>query len=92
MKLNQNTLKDIFFTVVFLFLLAGAILSYDRIQKLIRSYNQVTHTNLIKLKIEELRGTIIEGESAQRGYILTHDTVIFRPYKNAVKKISFAAR
>jgi PAS domain S-box-containing protein len=86
MKLNQNTLKDIFFTVVFLLLLAGAILSYDRIQKLIGSYNQVTHTNLIKLKIEELRGTIIEGESAQRGYILTHDTVIFRPYKNALIK------
>jgi PAS domain S-box-containing protein len=86
MKLNQNTLKDIFFTVVFLLLLAGAILSYDRIQRLIGSYNQVTHTNLIKLKIEELRGTIIEGESAQRGYILTHDTVIFSPYKNALKK------
>ncbi len=85
-KLNQNILKDIFFTVVFLLLLAGAILSYDRIQRLIRSYNQVTHTNLVKLKIEELRGTIIEGESAQRGYILTRDTFIFRPYKNALIK------
>jgi PAS domain S-box-containing protein len=85
-KLNQNTLKDIFFTVVFLLLLAGAILSYDRIQKLIRSYNRVTHTNLIKLKIEELRVAIVEGESAQRGYLLTHDTIIFKPYKNALKK------
>lgn len=84
--MRQNTLKDIFFTIVFLLLLAGAILSYSRIQMLIAANNEVTHTNTIKLKIEQLRSVISEGESAQRGYLLTNDTAIFRPYKNALQK------
>jgi PAS domain S-box-containing protein len=86
MNLNRITLKDIFFTVVFLFLLAGALLSYNRIQKLISTNNQVTHTNLVKLKIEELRSVISDAESAQRGFLLTNDSMIFLPYKNAQKK------
>lgn len=83
MNLRQYTIKDFFFTIVFLLLLAGALLSYDRIQKLIEANNQVTHTNSVKMRIEQLRSIISEGESAQRGYLLTHDTVIFRPYKNS---------
>lgn len=86
MKLSTITLKDIFFTIVFLLLLAGALLSYDRIQKLISANNQVTHTNLVKLKIEQLRSVIIDAESAQRGFLLTHDSTIFQPYKNAQKR------
>lgn len=84
MNLNRITLKDIFFIVVFLLLLAGALLSYNRIQKLISTNNQVTHTNLVKLKIEQLRSVISDAESAQRGFLLTHDSTIFQPYKNAL--------
>ena len=86
MKLSRNALNDIFFAAVFLLLLAGAILSYRRVDDLIKAGDSVNHTNVVKLKLEELLSVIRNGESAQRGYLLTKDSSFLTPYLNTKEK------
>ncbi len=83
---NQNKLKDLFFALVFLLLVGGAFLSYQRVEDLIKAGNLVTHTNVVKLRLESLIATIKDGESSQRGYLLTHDTSYLEKYKNILPK------
>ncbi len=81
---TQNKLKDLFFAAVFLLLVGGAFLSYQRIEDLVKAGDLVNHTNVVKLKLEELMAAIKDGESAQRGYLLTHDTIYLNQYRNAL--------
>ncbi|HMK05586.1 MAG TPA: CHASE3 domain-containing protein [Ferruginibacter sp.] len=63
-------------------------LSFQLFNKQKSATDLVTHTFLVKLKIEEVVSILKEAESGQRGYLLTDDTAFLQPYKNAEDKFN----
>jgi signal transduction histidine kinase len=76
----------IFFIAVLLALLGLSFLLYKRVQELVESYNQVNHTNIVQLKLESTFSNIKDAEAAQRGFLLTRDSVFLEPFYGAHKK------
>jgi signal transduction histidine kinase len=68
-------------------LLALAIMLYLQINSLISSFNQINHTNAVRLKLEQILSHLNDAESAQRGYLLSKDSAFLKPYSSAHKKI-----
>lgn len=76
----------IIFTATTLVLLALAFILYVQVKDLIVSYNQINGTTVIKLKMEQALSNIRDAETAQRGFLLTNDSVFLQPYTGAYEK------
>ena len=76
----------IIFTATTLVLLALAFILYLQVKDLIVSYNQINGTTVIKLKMEQALSNIRDAETAQRGFLLTNDSVFLQPYTGAYEK------
>jgi two-component system, sensor histidine kinase and response regulator len=64
------------------FLLLGAVgyFSYHEIGKLIESESSVSHTQEVRVALDDLTVCLDETETGQRGYILTGDKSFLTPY------------
>lgn len=82
MHLSTKAAKRIFLLTAILLLGLSAIL-YQQIDSLLESQKQLNRTNLLKLKLEQLLGSLIDTETAQRGFLLTQDSVFLDPYRGA---------
>ncbi|HPH85687.1 MAG TPA: PAS domain S-box protein [Ferruginibacter sp.] len=75
---GNNRQKILFSNLFFIFLIAllviTSFISYRRINMLNYEADRVTHTNLVKLKMEQLLSAIKDAETAQRGYLITKDS------------------
>jgi signal transduction histidine kinase len=56
------------------------------VKDLIISYNQINKANIINLKLEQTLSTLKDAEIAQRGFLLTNDSVFLQPYNGAYEK------
>jgi signal transduction histidine kinase len=54
-----------------------------QVKDLIASYNQINKANIVKLKLEETLSTMKDAEIAQRGFLLTKDSLFLQPYFGA---------
>ncbi len=73
-----------------LVLLTLSIFSYHRFEQQKISSEWVNHSYQVKLKLEMAMGTLIDAEGAQRGYLLTRDSVFLNTFissKRAIPKI-----
>lgn len=68
-------------------LLLGGILGYQNAWSLAEQNELVSHTQGVILKLESLLSTVKDGETGQRGFMLTEDPKYLAPYNSAVKNI-----
>jgi len=63
---NRRSFSDLIFLLIILFLAVASFISYQRIIKLNESSNLVVHTNIVKLKLAQIRSLLREAESRQQ--------------------------
>lgn len=82
----SNTAAKLIFTGIAIILLAISYVLYKQIKSLLLAQDQLNETNIVKLKLEQTISALNDAESAQRGYLLTKDSVFLSPYMGAYKK------
>ena len=83
MKFTKTFLNGVLFTCLGILLMLFYYMLYNQLNYLNKSSDQVIHTALVKLKLEQTFSTIKDAETGQRGYLLTHDSVFLAPYFKA---------
>ena len=84
MNFKRIVLSDLIFLVIILLLTILSIFSYNRIITLNRQSDYVTHTNLVKLNLEQILSYVKGAESGQRAFLITKDTIHLEPYFEAI--------
>jgi len=79
-------LRGVFILSLFMIIYISSI-SYKHNQALTESSELLVHSYKIQLQLEHILSMLKEAEIAQRGYLISNDTVLLRPYKNAPGKI-----
>jgi len=79
---------NFFFLVSALVLTALSIVSYQRFKKQSSSADLVSHTYLVKLKLEQSFGALIDAEAGQRGFLVSGDSIFFKQYLQSKKAIA----
>ncbi len=87
MKERQIFVLDILFVAILIILLGFSYLSYQRIENLKSSADRVNHSSLVKLGINRSLGHVVDAESGVRGYLLTHDSIFYQQYRQALPRI-----
>jgi signal transduction histidine kinase len=82
----SNTAAKIIFTSIAIVLLAISYVLYQKIRLLLQTQDQLNKTNIVKLKLEQTLSALNDAESAQRGFLLTKDSVFLKPYQEAYDK------
>ena len=82
----SNTAAKLIFTGIAIVLLAISYVLYQQILSLLSVQNQLNETNIVKLKVEQTLSSLKDAESAQRGFLLSKDSVFLQPYYGAYKK------
>src|SRR5688572_13221854 len=85
MNLQKSTLFDLIFLFVVFIMGMLSIFSYQRIMDLDRKADYITHTSIVKLKLEQLLSHIKDAESRQRGFLLTGDSSHFEQYSSSLQ-------
>ncbi len=80
--ISYKKIKIIFLSAAFL-LLVLSLLSYQRLNKLSRSAEDVSHTNVVKLELEKALSGLRALQTTQRGYLLTKDSVFLKSFFTA---------
>ncbi|MEO8087025.1 MAG: CHASE3 domain-containing protein [Bacteroidota bacterium] len=83
MKLTKTFLNAVLFTCLGILLMLFYYMLYSQLNYLNKSSDQVIHTALVKLKLEQTFSTIKDAENGQRGYLLTQDSSFLSPYFDA---------
>ena len=68
------------------FLTILSIFSFRSVNAFIESAESVNQTTQLTLELEKIKGTMSEVETAQRGYLLTHDSVFFRKFTKVLSE------
>src|SRR4030095_14212106 len=76
------------FGISLLLLIISAVASYVSIHNLLKSADQVNHTNEVQKKVEGVLSILRDAETGQRGYLLTGDEVFLEPYNGAYDRAS----
>jgi signal transduction histidine kinase len=79
----STRLAKIIFVVTMLVLLVIASMLYLQVNDLVQANKMVNHTNEVQLKLTELLTYTKDAESAQRGYLLTKDSLFLQNYPSA---------
>jgi CHASE3 domain sensor protein len=79
---------QVVFAISITILVASSLASYYSSKKLIEASQWVNHTNDVLISAESLISTAKDAETAQRGYIITNDSVFLQPYLHAYDRAS----
>lgn len=86
MKLKRIIFSDLIFLLIILLLAMLSIFSYQRINDLNEQSDFITHTDRVKLKLEQILFYVNDAERGQREFLLTGDTAHLDPYFEAIAK------
>jgi len=78
---------QVVFSASIILLVISLIASFYSIRKLIRSADMVQHTNEVMIELESIYSTIKEGESSQRGYIISGNISFLEIYEASHEKV-----
>lgn len=81
----STRIAKIIFIITALVLLVIATILYIQVNDLVDDNHSVTHTNEVKLSLAQTLSSFKDSESAQRGYMLTKDSVFLQPYNSSVE-------
>jgi len=92
MNTASNNISTVLFILLTAVLVVVAFTSYNKVRQFNNSIDWVIHSHAVKDKIVELRSNIKDAEIAQRGYLITHDSVFLQPFITAEphSKVVFA--
>jgi signal transduction histidine kinase/CHASE3 domain sensor protein len=79
-------LTGIFVISLFMLLYISSI-SYKHSQTLSKTSDLIIQSYKIQFQLEHILSLLKDAETGQRGYIITHDTILLSPYKTAEVKI-----
>lgn len=82
----SNTAAKLIFTSIAVALLSVSYVLYQQIRSLLQAQDQLNETNIVKLKVEQTLSALKDAESAQRGFLLSKDSVFLQPYRGAYNK------
>ena len=85
MQLSAKAAKRIFLLTAVVLLGLSAVL-YRQITSLLNSQEQVNNNHVLQLKLEQLLTALVNTETAQRGFLLTQDSLFLQPYQGAYTK------
>jgi methyl-accepting chemotaxis protein len=71
--------------LLFLFVIGGV--SYDNTSKLLQTRLRVAHANDVLTALDHLIGSLIDAETGQRGFMLTHEDAYLEPYRSALASL-----
>ena len=74
------------FIVTTLLLLVISTVLYIQVNDLVEANDLVSHTNEVKLRLSEALSAAKDSETAQRGFLLTKDSLFLQPLANAFEK------
>ena len=77
---NNSLYFKILFVVSLAVLLLIAALTFKHFETINKSTEEVMHTHLVNLKLEQLASTIKDGETGIRGYLLSDDAKFLEPF------------
>src|SRR5690348_16960218 len=81
--INVNLLVTI---IVILTLGYYSYVSYERIERLNKEADKVSHTYVVKLKLEQAITYLQDAGTAQRGYLLTNNPSFLHSFNSAEEK------
>lgn len=85
MLFSTKIARVIFTTTALALLVLSTILSVQ-LNDLGESYKSISHTNEIKLGLEQAISYTKDAETAQRGFLITKDSLFLQPYWGAFEK------
>lgn len=80
-------LKSVFVISSFLLLFLTSI-SYNHTKNLAETSELLEHSYKIQIQLEQLSNYLEAAETAQRGFIISHDTTFLPPYISGLKKVN----
>ncbi|MBC7536031.1 MAG: PAS domain-containing protein [Ferruginibacter sp.] len=83
---RKAIVSDLLFLAIILTLLLVSILSYQRILKQNSDFAWVSHSNTLKLTLEQLLSNVKEAENSQRGFLLSKNPAFLKSYQESVGK------
>lgn len=89
MPFSTKLAKIIFIVTALLLLIISTIL-YVQINDLVDANEMVNHTNEVKFRLEQILSYSKDAETAQRGYLLTKDSLFLQPYFGAFEKTNIS--
>jgi signal transduction histidine kinase len=75
------------FILSLIIILLLSYLLYDSFERANAQNSRIEHAYKVSLQTSELENLVKEAETAQRGYLLTHDSVFLQPYLSVKKDI-----
>src|SRR5688500_2207353 len=86
MSNNFKRNLQIGFGISLLLLVVSSVVSYSSIRNLIRSSKEVDHTTEVISTSESIISNMKDGETGQRGYIMTRQLDFLEPYNGAYER------
>jgi signal transduction histidine kinase len=86
--MNQSRNAILGFAMVFAILVVNAALAYLNVYQLRETYVRVKHTHQVLLALETLLAQVIDAETGQRGYMITHVPSYLEPYQSARQSLN----
>lgn len=87
---NSNNIirqLQIVFSISIVVLLLSLYASFFSVQRLIENSRLVNHTHEVLIEAENIISCMKDGETSQRGYIITRDPDFLPPYKSAYERV-----
>src|SRR5262249_16011945 len=75
-------------TITLTVLAINAFVSYRATRKLMDNELQVSHRRQVLTELESTLSTVVEGETGERGYIITGEEPYLAPYETALEDVS----
>ncbi len=88
MKLSLKSNLRLGLGLSLLILILSSLASFVSISNLIKSSNQVAHTNRVLNNLESIISTLKDAETGQRGYLLTGNQIFLEPYTGARDRVN----
>ncbi|MEO8472622.1 MAG: response regulator [Chryseolinea sp.] len=86
MKNNFRRNLLIGFNASLVILILSSAASYFSISNLMESSDWVNHTNEVLVDLESIKAALVDGETGQRGFLLTGDQQFLDPYNDSRKR------
>ena len=91
MKINRkrsplNT-TNIGLSLIVVLLVIMVLVSGWNIQRLVRNEDSVVHGQEVITSLLEVLGAVTDAETAERGYLITHDADYLESYRSAIERV-----
>ena len=81
-------LPNFLFTVLLIVMLSVSFISYNRIISLNKTNAFIGHNKEVNLRLNQILISLLNAETGQRGFLLTHDSDFLKPFIGSQERIN----